>query len=57
VARLNRELEALEEQRARCREEAQREGEARIQREAEVKVGLRPPSRRTCAYVRVRLCV
>lgn len=39
VARLSRELEGLEEQRARAREEAQRAERARIQLEAEVKVG------------------
>jgi len=39
VARLSRELEGLEEQRARAREEAQRAEQARIQLEAEIKVG------------------
>jgi hypothetical protein len=38
VARLNREVEALEEQRARARDDAQRADEARIQLQAEVKV-------------------
>jgi hypothetical protein len=39
VARLSRELEALEEQRSRAREDAQRAETGRIQLEAEIKVG------------------
>jgi septal ring factor EnvC (AmiA/AmiB activator) len=46
VARLSRELEALEEARTRAREEAQRAEQARIQLEAEMKVGA-PSFRRT----------
>lgn len=38
VSRLNRELEALEEQRTRARDDAQKADKARIQLEAEIKV-------------------
>jgi len=44
VARLQREMEGLEEQRARAREEAKRAEQARQQLEQEIKVGAGPRS-------------